>query len=333
MPIDPDAIPRGFDFPTRIPPGALPDPSPREFPDDDPGLGRGPPPVVIPPARPVAVPRPVGPAPVAGAILSRAGVFGAIGALSIEILRRLGERILEREEAELRRQERELEELRRQRARRQREQREAIPEPLRRAPTPVFPPARPQRVDLPDVVAPQPLPAPEPTRLPPVSVPQPSPLPAPTIPRPSIPSPAPATVPTTVPGTAPAPSPATLPAPRPRPAVSPPLPGPLPGVIPFPLPLPSPRVAPRPGLRPRIRDLVPEIVRDPLTTVEAVPVPSVSPFPQPAAVRPRECPPCERDLDELRDACFKKLVKEGLTPRLDQEFEWVEIDCITGREL
>lgn len=47
------------------------------------------------------------------------------------------------------------------------------------------------------------------------------------------------------------------------------------------------------------------------------------------------CPPCRKDeeQEEMRTACYKKLVKEGLFPSQDESYEWTEIDCLTGREL
>jgi hypothetical protein len=72
----------------------------------------------------------------------------------------------------------------------------------------------------------------------------------------------------------------------------------------------------------------------PLTGIEARPVPFA--LPQPSTRVPTQadrCPPCQEELPEPRDACFKKLVKEGITPDLDESFNWVEIDCFTGREL
>jgi hypothetical protein len=46
-----------------------------------------------------------------------------------------------------------------------------------------------------------------------------------------------------------------------------------------------------------------------------------------------KCPArrCDDDLDEPRTQCFKGLYREG---PLETDFtQWVEIDCITGREV
>ena len=46
------------------------------------------------------------------------------------------------------------------------------------------------------------------------------------------------------------------------------------------------------------------------------------------------CPPCpKKDKEKPRSRCYKKLVKEAFLPSLDKEYDWVEINCYTGREL
>lgn len=45
------------------------------------------------------------------------------------------------------------------------------------------------------------------------------------------------------------------------------------------------------------------------------------------------CPPCEKDPPEPRQECWKKLVKEHMYPEFDESYDWVRIDCLTGREL
>ena len=123
-----------------------------------------------------------------------------------------------------------------------------------------------------------------------------------------------------IPLTQPVLDPATRPQTEPRVAPSPatrPLTEPQPRVVPLPRTRGVPRTAPRPRTLPRTRTLP-------------------SPFAQPGR-RPDRCPPCPKKKPEEdekpRTRCFKKLVKEGLFPDLDQEFEWVQIDCLTGREI
>lgn len=49
----------------------------------------------------------------------------------------------------------------------------------------------------------------------------------------------------------------------------------------------------------------------------------------------RGCPPCKKDKKrkERRRECWKKLVKESWDPEQDESFNWVRINCFTGREL
>ena len=149
----------------------------------------------------------------------------------------------------------------------------------------------------------------------------------------------PEALPEVMPEIAPAP-PLTVPAPRP--AIAPPL------VFPF----VSPEI--RPGLAPQIQT-------SPLTSPQASPLPSTQPgvsaqpVPatrpitrtttqarmqplaqmQPALGGSGVCPPCrdEKETKEPRTECYKKLVKESFLPELDETYNWVEIDCFTGREL
>ena len=54
---------------------------------------------------------------------------------------------------------------------------------------------------------------------------------------------------------------------------------------------------------------------EPLELEFPQPFPQTAPLGQPVS----RCPPCAQELDEVRDVCFKKLVKEGFTPRLDDD--------------
>lgn len=148
---------------------------------------------------------------------------------------------------------------------------------------------------------------------------------------------------TTSPVEIPQPSPMTQPTRSPSPMVSPqtsPWSSPSPSAQPFATPqpwaqpMPQPRVAPKPQTR-----TAPRTSTDPLTRVQprTVPLPRALPSPlaQPVVPRARNCPPCKKtkDEEEARTECYKKLVKEGVYPSMDDEYQWTEIDCLTGREL
>ena len=165
--------------------------------------------------------------------------------------------------------------------------------------------------------------------------------PAPVIPRPevqpdvAIPQPRPVELPTRPPASVPVRPPSVVPMPIPTPTARPiATPRPRTGTpLPIGAPQTRPVTVPRPRLDPRTR---PRPLTDPRTTV--LPLPSPLPLPKPRG-RPDRCPPCpkpkkcKKDRDKPRTECFKKLVKEGLLPRDDETFNWVEIDCFTGREL
>lgn len=252
---------------------------------------------------------------------TRFGLFGLAGAILIagevalinEILRRQQERI----DRELEEQEREIEEINR-RAQRQRELeaiRRASADPLPDIPDPVRVP-RPEL--FPDVL-PLPIPLPETAPVPslpgetrdPVTPAEPS--------VPSIPAPGPLPVPSA--------PPVTLP-----PPIGAPLPSPVPSALPFVIPFfePFSPLNPSPSQVP---------ASSPLTSVQTGSVQSLG---QSFALNPTslaqqaqtdKCPArrCDDDLDEPRDRCFKGLYREG---PLETDFtSWVEIDCITGKEV
>jgi hypothetical protein len=114
---------------------------------------------------------------------------------------------------------------------------------------------------------------------------------------------------------------------------------PQPDVQPLPLPQPQPQPTP---------DTSPDTSTNPLTGVQ----PSVGTFAQVgtglgtsffpfAVVQPeaqakaQRCPPCKdkKKREKPRKECWKKMVKEGLYSSWDEEYQWVPIDCITGREI
>ena len=109
------------------------------------------------------------------------------------------------------------------------------------------------------------------------------------------------------------------------------LPSPTPGGRPIPVPVLFPIGDPLPLSVPSFRD-------QPTLPPTASPFTftSPSPVPQPELAQ-QGCPKCpepEEDPDEVeRDECFKKLVKEGVTPNLDETFNWVRIDCFSGAEI
>lgn len=93
----------------------------------------------------------------------------------------------------------------------------------------------------------------------------------------------------------------------------------------------SPFTSMQSALQPAIRgatQILTRLRRDRLTS------PQVSPLAQLLNKRRDDnCPPCEKEVKEARTECYKKLVKEGLFEDLDTEYNWVEIDCVTGSEL
>lgn len=168
---------------------------------------------------------------------------------------------------------------------------------------------------------PQPMPQPE--VLPSVPEVEIAPVPAPVIPR-------------------------VQPATAPRPGVLPqflpyatPYPMPIPGVMPRPAttPQPSRRVQPqpRPMTQPAARpgsQVNPAIRTGTLTRTQSgtLSLPQIS---EEGITQQSECPPCAKDeeREKPRSQCWRKLVKEGLYPSMDTEYQWVEIDCFTQREL
>lgn len=146
----------------------------------------------------------------------------------------------------------------------------------------------------------------------------------------------PAPEPVSKPETRPAPTPTPIPAPGTRtpPGTRPGTPT-SPFTFPFSLPIASPFASPRPALRPTPltpvgpgRVDLPDLVEDPTFTL------TPQPFGQ-VPTQTSECPPCTKEdvEEEPRTECFKKLVKERVLPSQDESFDWVEIDCFTGREL
>lgn len=135
--------------------------------------------------------------------------------------------------------------------------------------------------------------------------------------------------------TVPLPLPTVVPMPQTTPEI---VPGAQPRIRPAtPLPSPGPEISPIPGTRadPQIQ---PGTSLGPLTQLrtETLTFPETRPLP---GTLPQQglCPPCpktkEEEQETPRSQCFKKLVKEGLFPSMDQSYEWAEIDCFTGREL
>ena len=148
------------------------------------------------------------------------------------------------------------------------------------------------------------------------------------VPQPEVPTREPLTVPLRPPGLVPMPLPTRTTSPRPAPLPRP-VADPLPGVQ----PTPGTQPVPFPGVRP-----LPDSPVSPLTGLDTGLLPSPLGLPQPMPEPRGDCPPCPRcedkeEQEEMRDECWKKLVKEGLFPSLDESFDWVEIDCLTGREL
>lgn len=171
-------------------------------------------------------------------------------------------------------------------------------------------------------------------------LPVPPPAPAPEIifaPIPGIVTPktAPTPVPAPSPQAVPGPSPTESPVVRPLPSGTPeivPAPGIAPGVfpllIPEILPFPTPRKIPLTvGDRTLLPSPAPRLASQfQLGTIQ-VPSPQLALQLEPATCRARKC---DDDLDRNRTECFKGLYRESL--RSTDFTQWIEIDCITGRE-
>lgn len=185
----------------------------------------------------------------------------------------------------------------------------------------------------------------------PFRMPEVQPRVLPTQPRPVV-VPLPISVPMPLRPTIPQTRPITVPAPLPLP-IAVPLPFALPGILPQPFatplgdpfsqpfaqPLADPKTAPFAVPFPSPKALP---FSDPLTLVQprGVDSPLSDPFAQPFAMpepdlSASQCPPCKKDKEreEQRNQCYKKLVKEGRFSDLDTSYNWVQIDCDTGREL
>lgn len=182
-------------------------------------------------------------------------------------------------------------------------------------------------------------------------------------PRPTIRPPRPPTPPVEIPG--PIITPPTVPTPtpvQPQP-ISPP--APLPDLPRTPVPTRTPRRSPRrdprrdptrrpgdlPGSQPGVNpSLQPSIRFNPNPWIQSVPSrrpqptqrrgrltrfgESPLPLPQTDPAR-RRCPPCKKkeEKEEERTQCYKKLVKESRFASDDESYNWVAIDCDTGREI
>ncbi len=159
--------------------------------------------------------------------------------------------------------------------------------------------------------------------------------------------PSPQRSPLSVPFRFPATFPQRLPSIRPsrRPSIQP---GTAPQVAPATAPLSSPVPSVAPSVRPSIRPAVaPQVAQNPLTALRrrllqsestAFRTERRSAVEGQVAAAQQGCPPppqCKKDeeLEEMRDRCFKQLVKQGLYPSLDRSYDWEEIDCITGRPI
>ena len=153
---------------------------------------------------------------------------------------------------------------------------------------------------------------------------------------------APETVPVEIPfpnvGPLPGPLTPTFPELEPQPS-APGLPVPTPTGFPFPVPLQIPSISPLPFSSPSFSPLTvgdPGLVRSELPgtasqfQVGTLELPIVSPAAQadPARCRARKC---DDDLEFDRTECFKGLYRESL--RSTGFTQWVQIDCITGREV
>jgi len=156
---------------------------------------------------------------------------------------------------------------------------------------------------------------------------------------PGVASPGSAPAPVVQPMTIPSPAPFRIPSPAARPLAQPwamPFAQPSPLADPLAQPSADPRAKPKPRTSPKPRTrAVPRTGTNPLTRLGPSTLPLPSPQAQPSRARSRRCPPCKKGKkrEEPRTKCWKKLVKEGLYPSQDTSYEWVPLDCITGREL
>lgn len=134
--------------------------------------------------------------------------------------------------------------------------------------------------------------------------------------------------------TLPAVAPAVAPAVVPRPAVSP-----ATRVAPLTIPLPfaQPAIRTSPKTTPRtLTSSQPRVATSNRLRSQTRSLARAQAFAQAQeGQKAGRCPPCKKDekRDEPRTECFKKLVKEALLPEFDESYNWVEIDCLTGREL
>jgi len=96
----------------------------------------------------------------------------------------------------------------------------------------------------------------------------------------------------------------------------------------------------------RLPDRLPATLTDPIgipptgrpvRTREPEPNPRAAIFPrlQTQPERAAFCPPCPKESKrrKKRNICYKQLVKQRRDPRQDIKYNWVRIDCDTGREL
>lgn len=148
--------------------------------------------------------------------------------------------------------------------------------------------------------------------------------------------------------------------PQPRPTITPQIAPPRPQILPeirpdireapdiFEQPLATPQPLPQPLP-------VPDILPQPFAPPAPTPLTPVSPglvgfpspfqFAQPFAqpdpnfdVRTKKCKPptktkCKKKKEKARTECYKQLVKQGRFKKDDKIYNWVPIDCTTGREL
>jgi hypothetical protein len=103
--------------------------------------------------------------------------------------------------------------------------------------------------------------------------------------------------------------------------------------LPLPLPLPTPDTFPGTGTDP-LTTVQPTVGTS--STVQTQLGTSFFPF---AEVQPEveasECAPCKdkQEREKPRTECWRKMVKEAIFPSWDEEYQWVKIDCLTGREI
>lgn len=182
---------------------------------------------------------------------------------------------------------------------------EPAPSRPRSVPQPIF---LPDLLPLPDIVLPSA--RPEAPSLPRVPV---------EIPQPTLPGVSPVPTPRGVPRAPGAPSPVRMPRLSPSIFLLPFLPFGQPAGVPSPGARPAPLTGPRSGSLPSPRGFL-----DPIQ----FPQPQPQTDPARERCRPRKC---DDDLEDDRTECFKGLYREGLR---DTDFtQWVQIDCITGKEI